>query len=108
MAYTTVYKGFIFIEGGEPTARVLEKIEYKKSFSYNTQLKGLDVVKDQLVEKASALGANAIIEFKYGQKSSGWFRSALLSLDDNIKWYGDGYAAILPDFRVEEIMKQKS
>ena len=33
MAYTTVYKGFIFIEGGEPTARVLGKIEYKKALT---------------------------------------------------------------------------
>ena len=108
MAYTTVYKGIIFIEGFEPTARTLGKIEYKKAFSYNAQSKTLDCVKDQLAEKTMQLGGNAVINFEYGQKTSGWFKSVLLSLDDNIKWYGSGIAAILPAEKIDEIMaKQK-
>ena len=97
MAYTSLYKDIIFIEGDEPTAQILGQVEYKKLFSYNAQIKTLDCVKDQLVEKTVALGGNAVIQFKYGQKSSGWFKSSLLALDDNIKWYGNGVAAILPE-----------
>ena len=97
MAYTSIYKGVIFIEGYEPTARVLGNIEYNKKFSYNAQLRNLDSVKDQLADKTLAMGGNAVINFTYGQKSSGWFKSILLALDDNIKWYGSGTAAILPE-----------
>ena len=106
MAYTSIYKGIIFVEGVEPFARILGKIEYKKAFSFNSQIQSLDCVKDQLVEKASLMGANAVVEFKYGQKSSGWFKSSLFSLDDNIKWYGEGFAAIIPQDRVEEIVSK--
>ena len=104
MAYTTIYKGILFIEGDEPSAKILKNIEYKKNFSFNAQLQTLDSVKDQLVEKAIALGGNAIINFKYGQKSSGWFMSSLFSLDDNIKWYGNGTAAIISEERKNEIL----
>ncbi len=97
MAYTSIYKGIIFIEGYEPSAKMIMNIEYKKAFSFNSQIQTLDCVKDQLVEKTVALGGNAVINFKYGQKSSGWFKSSLFSLDDNIKWYGSGVAAIIPE-----------
>lgn len=108
MGYTTLYKGFIFIEGNEPTAKLLGQVEYKKAFSYNAQLKNLDCVKEQLMEKAKAIGGNAVVNFTYGQKSSGWFKSSLLSLDDNIKWYGSGTAAILPPDKIAEILEKLS
>ena len=108
MAYTFVYKGFVFIEGDEPSAKCLGNIEYKKSFTINSQSKTLDCVKDQLVEKTVEMGGNAIINFKYGQKTAGWFKSCLFWLDDDIKWYGSGVAAILPQEKLEEIIsKQK-
>ena len=97
MAYTSIYKGVIFIEGAEQTAEILGQVEYKKLFSFNSQIQTLDCVKDQLIEQTLALGGNAIIDFKYGQKSSGWFESFLFNLDDNIKWYGSGLAVILPE-----------
>lgn len=104
MAYTSIYKGIIFIEGNEPTATVLGKVEYKKMCSFNAQIQTLDVVKDQLVEKTLALGGNAVVNFKYGQKSSGWFKSSLFSLDDNIKWYGNGLATMIPEERRNELL----
>lgn len=107
MAYTTIYKGIVFVEGAEPVAQLLGEVEYKKNFTYNSQLQGLDCVKDQLVDKTLALGGNAVLHFKYGQKSSGWFKASLLSLDDNIKWYGSGVAAILPEDRINEILESK-
>ena len=106
MAYISVYKGFVFIEGQEPLAKPIGKVEYKKKFSFNSQLLTLDAVKDQLMEQAVALGANAIVDFTYGQKSSGWFKSSLFSSDDNIKWYGSGTAVMLPPDRLLEILKK--
>lgn len=108
MAYKTIYKGIIFIEGDEPSAVILGDVEYKKKFSYNAQLKTLDCVKDQLVEQTIALGGNAVVNFKYGQKSAGWFKSSLLSLDDNIKWYGSGKAAIVHEENYESFKKAKN
>jgi hypothetical protein len=96
MAYKFVYKGITFIEGPEPSAKILQRIEYKKLLTYNAHNKSLDCVKDQLVEKTIALGGNAVVNFKYGQKNLGWFKSLILRLDDNIKWYGYGFAAIIP------------
>lgn len=107
MAYASIYKGIIFVEGEDPTAQLLGEIEYKKNFTYNSQIQGLDCVKDQLVDKTVALGGNAVLYFKYGQKSVGWFRASLLSLDDNIKWYGSGVAAILPEERIKEFLESK-
>ena len=108
MAYISVYKGFIFIEGNEPNAKVLGKVEYKKNFSFNAQSRTLDCVKDQLMEKAISMGANAIMDFNYGQKSSGWFKSSLFSLDDNIKWYGSGIAVIISEDRKQEILQKQA
>ena len=107
MAYVSVYKGIVFIEGYEPTARLLGRVEYDKKFSYNAQLKTLDAVKEQLADKAVAMGANAVVEFAYGQKSSGWFKSVLLALDDNIKWYGYGMAAIVPEDCIRILFENK-
>lgn len=108
MAYTTVYNGIIFIEGREPSAKIISSVEYKKRFSYNSQIKTLDCVKEQLSEKAIELGGNAVVEFKYGQKSAGWFRASLLALDDDVKWYGSGYVAVLPPDLANDILKKHS
>ena len=106
MAYSSIYKGIIFIEGEEPTARLLQSVEYKKRHTFNAQLKTLDNVKDQLVEQALAQGANAIIRFTYGQKSVGWFRGLFFSIDDDVNWYANGVAAILQQSKVEEIINK--
>ena len=106
MVYTSIYKGIIFVEGNEPSAKTLGAVEYKHFLSYNSQLKSLDSVKDQLVERTLALGGNAVLNFTYGQKSFGWFKAALCSLDDNIQWYGSGVAAIIPPARINEIMQK--
>ncbi len=103
MAYTSVYKGIIFIEGYEPTARVLSPITFEKSFTFNSQSQTLDCVKDQFVEKTLRLGGNAVVNFQYGQKTAGWFKSMLCSCDDDVRWHGNGMAAILPEEKIQEI-----
>lgn len=107
MAYKSVYKGIIFIEGQEEFIQNFGPVEYKKGASlYNNQLKNLDDVKDQLAEKTRALGGNAVIYFKYGQKSTSWLRSLFLSLDDNVNWYGDGQAVLLSVDKYKEIIEK--
>ena len=104
MAYYSMYKGIIFIEGADPSAKILQKVEYKKALTFNSQIQTLDCVKEQLAKKTLALGGNAVVDFKYGQKSYGWFKAMFFSLDDNIKWYGSGMAAILPKERAKELL----
>ena len=94
MTYASIYKGIIFIEGQEPTAKHLGVIEFKKRLQIHSQLKTLDIVKDQLIEKNLALGGNAIIDFKYGQKTDGAF------------WYGSGISAIIPEETKNKIIEK--
>lgn len=108
MAYTFIYKGMIFIEGAEPSAKILGRIEYEKFLTFNSQLKTIECVKDQLIEKTIAMGGNAIIEFKYGQKSSSWIKSSLFSLDDNVEWYGTGLAVVIPQETRNKIIDKLS
>ncbi len=107
MAYTSVYNGIIFIEGEEPGARILGTVEFQKEGFYNQQLKDLTMVKNQLANKAISMGGNAIKNFTYGQKSTSWFRSLLLSYDDNINWYGSGVVISLSPERREELLSVK-
>ena len=84
MAYTSLYKNIIFVEGDEPSAKILCDLKYDKHFTFNSQSKTLDCVKDEFVKKAISMGGNAIVDFTYGQKTLGWFKSLLFELDDNI------------------------
>lgn len=105
MAYISLHKGFV--EGNEPDAKIVGSVEYTKDGFYNQQLKDLNAVKDQLAQKAWAMGANAIMNFTYGQKSTSWFRSMILALDDNVNWYGSGTAIVISDNRLNEIIASK-
>jgi hypothetical protein len=87
--YSTIFEEIIFIEGPEPSAKILSGIKCDLSFKFGAQLKNLDDVKRDLAAKARALGANAVLDFKYGQKSR-W-----LAIDD-VAYFGTGAAAILP------------
>ena len=105
MAYKTLHNGIIFIEGHEDYLKSLGKVVYKKEGFYNNQLKNLDNVKEQLSMKARELGGNAIINFKYGQKNTTWFKSALLLFDDNVNWYGDGEIVVISEEKYDSIIK---
>ena len=69
MAYTTVYKNIVFIEGNHEKA--IRKSKVKANLSgIGAQLKNLNNVKDSLVTSAKLHKCNCILDFKYGQKSS--------------------------------------
>lgn len=106
MAYSSFFEGVIFVEGECEYIAAKGKVEYKKDSFYNQQLKNLDAVKHQLAEKAKKLGANAVLDFKYGQKSASAFRSFLLGYDDNVNWYGSGKAVVISEEKVQEILEK--
>lgn len=105
MIFYSIFEGIIFVEGTCDYYQQKGYIEYKKDSFYNQQMKSLDNVKHQLAQKAKNLGANAIINFQYGQKNTTFLRSILLSLDDNIKWYGTGLAVVISEDSKKEIMQ---
>ena len=107
MAYKSIVNGFLFVEGFEESIRVIGPIEYKKSLSFNQQLKNLDDIKIVLIEKAKEMGANAIIHFEYGQKTIGFWKSLVLWHDDNISWYAKGLAVYIDPAKIEEMMTNK-
>ncbi|MGV8984622.1 hypothetical protein [Clostridium sp.] len=90
MAYTSVYENIIFIEGQNESAKIVGNINSDLSFKFGAQLKNLNDVKKELVNKAKKLGANCVLNFTYGQKSR------LFAIDD-VAFYGAGKAAILPN-----------
>lgn len=105
MAYKSVTDGIIFVEGSLDSAHKIGRIEYSKGSFYNQQLKNLSDIKRQLADKAKSMGANAIIEFTYGQKSTSWFKATLLSLDDNINWYANGIAVRIDNALYQELVE---
>lgn len=100
MAYTTVYKDFVFVEGDNPKAARKAKIKADLG-GIGAQLKSLNDVKDSLITSAKLHGCNCILDFKYGQKTS------LFAIDD-VKFYGSGVCAKLPEDEYKRILKEKS
>lgn len=88
--FCTVYEGVMFVEGTEPYVRLLGEVKCDLSFKFGAQLKNLNDVKRELAARARNMGANAVLNFKYGQKSR-W-----LAVDD-VAFFGSGTAAVLSD-----------
>ncbi len=87
-----LYRGIYFIEARPKDYVHLGNASVEVGGIFTPgQLRSLDDVKTLLVAEARKLGGNAIVDFKYGQRSVGFFRS-LLNLDD-VVWYGSGTVA---------------
>jgi hypothetical protein len=92
--YTTDFEGIRFVEGRPTNARILAPIDIRLGGIFaSSQLKNLNDVKKIMADQARQAGANAVIDFKYGQKSAGFWGS-LLQRDD-VSWYGTGFLAVL-------------
>jgi hypothetical protein len=87
MYYSKNYDVY-FVEGSIPNTEILGKIheEMRGTFS-QSHLKSLDDVKKKISKYIKQKNGNALINFKYGQKST--FFGSLFSID-NIMWYGIG------------------
>lgn len=97
--YSTLFDGVLFIEGPETDATIIGEVKSDLSFRFGAQLKNLNDVKSDLAVKARAMGANAVINFVYGQKSR-W-----LAIDD-VAFYGQGVAVILSEQRYKAIAEK--
>jgi hypothetical protein len=60
---------------------------------FQGQLKSLNDVKKKMAKEIRKSGGNALVNFKYGQKSSFW--SSIGSWDD-MSWQGSGDIAVVP------------
>ena len=87
------YKDIFFIENNAKDVKIIKHITVElNSLFGQDQLKTLDDVKEKMYEEVKKCGANAIINFKYGQKSTFW--KSIFGLDD-VYWYGSGDAVII-------------
>ena len=92
--YATTFDGIRFVEGRPSGVRALGPIKVEiGGVLRSAQLKTLDDVKRVMAQRARAAGGNAIIDFKYGQRSVG-FLASIFQRDD-VNWYGTGQIAIL-------------
>lgn len=86
------------MEGNIPEARILGEVKCKYG-SFGSHLKNLNDVKDALCDQCNVLGANAVLQFTYGQKTR-W-----LAIDDMI-FFGNGLAAIVDPARIEPLVSK--
>lgn len=92
--YESVFEGVRFIEGRPERTRLLEPLSVQIGGVFQSaQLKNLDDVKKIMAGRVLAAGGNAVVDFKYGQKSVG-FWSSLFQRDD-VNWHGSGMIAIV-------------
>lgn len=91
--YESNFEGIRFIEG-RPAARVIEPVRVELGGVFrSSQLKTLDDVKRAMADRVRAQGGNAVIDFKYGQRSVGILRSIFQR--DDVSWYGEGVIAFV-------------
>jgi hypothetical protein len=87
----TSFDGVVFVEGSCPGSQHIKTVSVRITGMFSqAQLKSLDDVKKQMAALAKEAGGNAIVQFKYGQRSTIW--TALFGLDD-VGWYGEGIIA---------------
>lgn len=92
--YETVFDGVRFFEGRPAGARGIEPVRVEiGGMIRSAQLKNLDDVKAAMADRVRGRGGNAVIDFKYGQKSVGFLRS--LFQRDDVNWYGEGVIAFV-------------
>lgn len=93
--YQSTTDGVRFIEGVAPNARLIGPIRVDiGGVIRSAQLKNLDDVKRIMAAQAKSRGGNAIVEFRYGQRSVGFWAS--LFQRDDVSWYGEGQIVSLP------------
>lgn len=98
MAYTTVYKDIVFVEGDNPKAVRKTKIKTNLKGA-GAQMKNLNNVKNRLAFSAKLHKCNCILDFKYGQKTAFFSHDYVC---------GRGVCAVLPDDEYDRIIKEKS
>jgi hypothetical protein len=84
----TVLNDIFFTEDSIPSASVLRHLHVQISRQNSNLLE----VKEQLAREAKSSGANAIINFRYGQKKHEWWELVFTFKWDTESWHGEGDA----------------
>jgi uncharacterized protein YbjQ (UPF0145 family) len=77
-----------FTESSIPSLQVIKHLRIE-IFHQNSNLAE---IKKQLAAQAKDAGANAVINFHYGQKTRDWFAAIKTLTWDPEEWYGEGDA----------------
>jgi hypothetical protein len=80
-----------FTENKVPGAAVLRHL----SVDISRQNANLTEVKQQLAKEAHSLGANTVMNFRYGQRKHQWWALVFTFRWDTESWHGEGDAVIL-------------
>jgi len=80
-----------FTESTVPGATVLQHL----SVEISRQNSNLTEVKQNLAEQAHRLGANVVMNFRYGQKKHQWWELVFTLKWDTESWHGEGEAVKL-------------
>ena len=98
MAFVTVFRDVIFIEGEHPRARKCYSAETRVG-GFGAQLKNLNDLKTVMSDTAKANGCNCVVNFTYGQKSK------VIAIDD-VAFVGNGVYAVLSPQDYQSIVSQ--
>jgi len=85
--------GIFFTESDSPESPIIKKVIIEIS----KQNANLSELKIKMAKDVSALDANAIINFKYGQKRHKWWQLFIDFKWDSESWWGEGDAVKLED-----------
>ena len=66
------------------------------SVKINRQNSNLSEVKKQMAARALTMGANSVVNFRYGQTSHKWWQLVFTFRWDSESWFGEGDAVALP------------
>jgi len=98
MAFVTVHRGIVFIEGDHPRAVKRYSAETRVG-GFGAQLRNLNDLKEQMAQIAYNNGCNCVVNFTYGQ------RSKVIAIDD-VAYVGNGFYAVLPPADYQSIISQ--
>ena len=100
------YKDIYFIENNLDNKKIIKHININiNKFFGQSQLNSLSDVKEKMYNIVKSNNGNAIINFKYGQKSTFW--KSLIGLD-NVYWYGNGDIIFLNNDELNDIENIKN
>lgn len=83
-----VFEDVFFTESSIVKAFSIQHIEVK----INRQNSNLQEIKQLMSKQAKSIGANAIMNFRYGQKKHKWYELVFTFKWDTESWYGEGDA----------------
>ena len=84
------YHGGIFFSeqsSEAPTRQLINATKNRQNFT-------LTQIKDMMAVQARSAGANAIVDFRYGQRSHKWYQQLTIKWDSEA-WFGEGRAVNL-------------